>query len=292
MRRMFLAVLCLVSVLPAAGGQTAEQKKATLQYLRALQTPGGGFLPAAGEKQLPSLRATSAALRALKYFGGEPRDQDAARKFVQRCHDKDSGGFVDRPGSKPEVFTTAVGLMAIVELKVPIEAYAAGAVNYLVEHAQSFEEIRIAAAGLEALGKRPAIVETWRASIVNMRNADGTFGKKSGAARDTGGAVAALLRLGGQIEQADNVVKVLKAGQRDDGAFGPEGVDTSDLETSYRVLRSFVMLKEKPANPERLRAFVARCRNADGGYGVAPGKPSSVGGTYFASIILHWLETP
>jgi hypothetical protein len=49
------------------------------------------------------------------------------------------------------------------------------------------------------------------------------------------------------------------------------------------------MLRAKPADVERLRAFIAKCRNADGGYGVAPGQPSAVGSTYFAGIVLHWL---
>ena len=49
------------------------------------------------------------------------------------------------------------------------------------------------------------------------------------------------------------------------------------------------MLKQKPERPEALRAFVAKCRSAEGGYGVAPSQPSTVGGTYFASVILHWL---
>jgi len=39
-----------------------------------------------------------------------------------------------------------------------------------------------------------------------------------------------------------------------------------------------------------LRKFIAQCQNKDGGYGVAPGKPSSVSGTYFAAIIGKWLE--
>ena len=49
------------------------------------------------------------------------------------------------------------------------------------------------------------------------------------------------------------------------------------------------MLKEKPADVPAFRAFVTKCRNADGGYGVAPGQPSGAGGSYFAAIILHWL---
>jgi hypothetical protein len=49
------------------------------------------------------------------------------------------------------------------------------------------------------------------------------------------------------------------------------------------------MLQERPA-AQQMHSFVATCRNSDGGYGVAPGEPSSVAATYFASIILHWLK--
>jgi hypothetical protein len=62
------------------------------------------------------------------------------------------------------------------------------------------------------------------------------------------------------------------------------------LESSYRIMRCFMMLKEKPADVDAFKGFIAKCRNRDGGYGVAPGQPSSVGATYFASIILHWLD--
>ncbi|MGO9416384.1 MAG: prenyltransferase/squalene oxidase repeat-containing protein [Syntrophobacteraceae bacterium] len=48
-------------------------------------------------------------------------------------------------------------------------------------------------------------------------------------------------------------------------------------------------MKEKP-DAAKLRAFVAKCRNADGGYGVMPGQKSTGSGTYFAAIILHWLD--
>ena len=83
---------------------------------------------------------------------------------------------------------------------------------------------------------------------------------------------------------------MLIAGQRDDGGFGKADAKGSDLDTSYRVMRSFHMLKEKPKNVEKLKEFIAKCRNADGGYRVEPGKPSNVGATYNASIILHWLK--
>jgi len=260
-----------------------------------LQSPSGGFLagpehPKMKKPAAPSLRATNAALRALKYFGGEPRDPKACARFVVSCFDKSSGGFADRPNTGPDTISTAVGIMAVVEAKLPIEPYADAVVKYLGENANGFEEIRLAAAGVEAISKRPPQAEDWLKQIRAMQNPDGTFGKGAGAARDTGSAVAAILRLGGKIENPDRVIQAMKEGQRPDGAFGKADVETSDLETTYRVTRALHMLKAKPADPDRVRAFIAKCRNADGGYAVAPGLLSSASGTYFAAIILHWLE--
>ncbi len=162
--------------------------------------------------------------------------------------------------------------------------------KYLGEHAKTFEEVRLAAAGLEAIGKPSPKADDWLKQIAAMQNPDGSFGQGKGAARDTGSAVAAILRLEGKIDHPERVITVMKEGQRHDGAFGKEDVETSDLETSYRITRSLHMLKEKPGDPDRVRAFIAKCRNADGGYGTAPGQLSSAGGTYFAAIILHWLD--
>jgi prenyltransferase beta subunit len=295
MKRTGLAIaFVLVSFVPAQG-QSPEDKQATIQFLQKLQTPGGGFLarptnPKMRGPNAPSLRATNAALRALKYFGGEPRDLKAAARFVASCFDKSSGGFDDRPDTGPDTISTAVGIMAVVEAKLPTEPYADGVVKYLGENANEFEEIRLAAAGLEAIGKLPPQANDWLKQIKAMQNPEGAFGKDAGVARDTGSAVAAILRLGGKIEHPEKVIQAMKDGQRPDGAFGKAEIETSDLETTYRITRSLHMLKAKPADPDRVRAFIAKCRNADGGYGVAPGQLSTVSGTYFASIILHWLQ--
>jgi prenyltransferase beta subunit len=279
--------------LTPAHGQTADEKKATIAYLQGLQTPDGGFLTAAPDPKSnrankPSLRATSLAIRALKYFGGAPGDKDAAAKFVASCFDKDSGGFTDLVGGKPDVTATAIGLMAVVELKMPADPYVEPAVKYLVANVKNFDDIRIAVAGLEAVNKRPKEADDWRDQVAKMANADGTFGKGDGKARETGGAAVALLRLGDKLENKAEIVKTLKAGQRTDGAFGKEGSDASDLESSYRIMRAFHMLKEKPSDVAALTGFIAKCRNQDGGYAVAPGQPSTASATYFASIILHW----
>src|SRR5204863_4164028 len=226
----------------------------------------------------------------LKYFGDQARDLKASARFVESCYDKSTGGFADRPGAQPDAITTAVGIMAVVEAKLPTEPYENAVVKYLGEHAKTFEEVRLAAAGLEAIGKQSPKADDWLKQIAAMQDPDGSFGRGRGAARDTGSAVAAILRLGGKIDQPERVIAVMKEGQRPDGAFGKEDIETSDLETSYRITRSLHMLKEKPADPDRVRAFIAKCRNTDGGYSVTPGQLSSAGGTYFAAIILHCLN--
>ena len=99
-------------------------------------------------------------------------------------------------------------------------------------------------------------------------------------ARDTASAVVTHMRCDGKPPAPDALLKVLKEGQRQNGGWGKADDEiASDLETSYRVMRCFVMLKARPDNVEGVRSFVAKCRNADGGYAVAPGQPSSIAGT-------------
>ena len=85
------------------------------------------------------------------------------------------------------------------------------------------------------------------------------------------------------------MLKVLRDGQRPDGGFGDDE-GSSDLEACYRVVRLFSRLNALPERPEKLRKFIARCRNPDGGYGRRPNDPSSLHGTYYATIVRHWLD--
>jgi prenyltransferase beta subunit len=288
MKRRAFACFVLLFVAVPVGAQTADQKKATIDYLKKLQNKDGGFSPAEGQAK-SSLGATSSALRALKYSGGDLADKATATEFVKSCFDKANGGFADQPGGKPTVSLTAVGLMALVELKVDTEPYAGPAIKYLDDNAKTFDEIRIAVAGLEAVGKKGSHDEAWLEQMNKMRNDDGTFGKGDGQSRDTGSAVVAILRLGGKVEKKDAVLKALNAGQRMDGGFGKADAQESDLETSYRVMRCYHMLNAKP-NDEKFRGFIDTCRNKDGGYGVGSGKSSTVLATYYAAIIQRWLE--
>lgn len=291
-RLLTLAIACIFWV-QVSHAQETRNIEETIAYLQKLQTNTGGFLlmqPKENEKLAPNLRATSAGVRALKYFGGKVPDKNAAAKFVASCYDKDSGGFANMPGGKPEVFVTAVGIMAVPALDMPVKDYAEGAVKYLTENAKGFEDIRIAIAGLESITAKSPKAKDWLDQIHKMQNADGTFGKGDDQSRATASAVVALLRVGAELKDKDKIIKALQDGQRLNGAYGKaEDAPGSDLETSYRVMRAFHMLKALPKDVEALRSYVEKCRNQDGGYSVTPGERSNVAGTYYAGIIHHWL---
>jgi hypothetical protein len=293
MKRIGLILVgCLLVSTPARTGEPGI--KQTIAYVQKLQTQTGGFLsqaPAPNIRLAPTLRATASAVRALHYFGADIPDKDACIKYVDSCFDPKSGGFTNMPNGKPGVFETAVGLMAVVELKMPADKYVAGAIKYLSDNAKTSEEIRIAAAGLESVKQKSAKNDEWVKEVTRLMDKDGIAGKGLGQARATSGAVVTVLRLGVKLPDNDGILKVLKAGQRQNGGWGKDDSEiASDLETTYRVMRCFVMLKARPANVEGVRSFVAKCRNEDGGYGVAPGQTSSVSGAYFAAIVTHWLK--
>lgn len=286
--RAYIIVGLLVAA-PLARAQSELEKAQTRHYLVGLQSADGGFAIDTATPT-PTLRATAAAIRALRHFGGEvPRVEEAA-KFVMRCRDAATGGFGSGPGQKPGVAVTATGIMAAVELKIPQEKYRDAAVKYLGARAEDIEDIRLCAAAFESLKLPAPKAKEWLDAVAKTRHSDGTFGEGAGVVRSTGSMAALTLRLGGELANRNAVVAVLKKGQRPDGGYGKaEKPATSDLETSYRVVRALVMLKEKPADPAKLREFVAKCRNKDGGYGIAPGQMSSGPATYYAAMLMHWL---
>jgi hypothetical protein len=286
---LFLSFVMLAGRLPA---QTAKPDQPTIVFLRSLRNPDGGYganLDPAGKPFRSSLRATLAALRALRYEGAAPDVAETGR-FAAKCFDQKSGGFGDSPGEPTAVVVTAVGTMAAVELNLPPESYRDAAIKYLTENVRTRDEMRISAAAFESLRTPCPKAAEWLKQIRAAENPDGTFGGGLGLARATGGTAAMVLRLGGRLEHRDAVLKAMRAGQRADGGFGSADRDRSDLESTYQVMRAFMMLKEAPAAPDNLRAFVAKCRATTGGYGVMPGEPPSAPGTYYAASVRHWLD--
>jgi hypothetical protein len=178
-----------------------------------------------------------------------------------------------------------MGLMAMAELKMPTDKHAAAITKYFAANAKTVPDIYIAAASLAAAEIKTPKATDWIAEFDRLRQADGTYGKD---AFESAGAAITILRLGGELNDPLAVADQLLAAQRADGGFG-RADQPSDLTTTYRIMRAIHMLKRKP-DVARCRGFIARCRNEDGGYGVSPGQPSSTSATYFAAIVMHWLD--
>ncbi len=292
--------LFVVFVPSAASAQfDADQKKATIKWVLAQEVPAGGFLVAPQDPNIdavpqPGLRATSAAVRTLKYLGAVIPNKDKHAAFVLSCHDPKTGGFAE-PGGKPDVTITSIGVMAAMELGIPKPKFAK-AMDYLKANAKTFEDVRIGAAAVEAWGVKdcpfdPKVLAK-EAGLLGARGTTDAVAMQDGGARDFGSTLATMLRLGAPINDGarKHTTELLRLGQRDDGGFGKKGEKASDIESTYRVMRAFMLLKEKPKDVKKLREFLASHRNKDGGYSTKPGEKPNMGGTYYAIIITKWLD--
>ena len=282
-----LALAGLAALVPSALAQSPAERERTAAYLAGFQNPDGGFATATGRAS--SLGSSSSAIRALGYVGGSIPDVPKAILYVKSCYDPSVGGFAPTPGGKPDVTTTAVGLMAVAALKLDINPYAEGAIGFFAANAKTFEEVRMAAAGLESVKATSPDFARWIGQVKEGENPDGTYGSGPGQARLTGSKAAALLRLGATLDPDKKVaiVAALRAGQRPDGGWTEGEGLPSDLGSSYRIMRALFMMKEKP-DLARLRAYIAGHRRSDGGYGPRPGAPSELGSTYTCSIMSYW----
>jgi len=285
---LVIAILALAALVRPAPtwAQSPSEMERTASYLAALQNPDGGFGGKPG--QASSLGSTSSGVRTLGYVGGSIPDVAKCIAYVKSCFDPTSGGFASTPGGKTDVSTTAVGLMAVAALKLDVTNFAEGAMGFFSANAKAFEEVRMAAAGMEAAQATSPDFPRWIAQVREGENPDGTFGEGAALPRLTGSKVAALLRLGDTLDPAKKaaIVGALRAGQKPDGGWS-EKDGPSDLNTSYRIMRAFFLMKEKP-DLTRLRSYLASHRQADGGYGPKPGAASDLGGTYSCSIMGYW----
>jgi prenyltransferase beta subunit len=269
-------------------GLSADEEKATRDWVLSLQTAEGGFTDGKGEGSEPTLKATAAALLALRDLKSQPKEPRACEKFVLSCYDKENGGFAARPGGKADVASSAAGLLAVHELRINTPEYRVRPVVYLCAHAKKPEQFYQAAAAYDALGTKCELSSDWAARLAQTRVKDGGFGKGDDTARHTAGAVVTLIRLGETLGEKDALARVLTAGQRKDGGWGAAG-EASDLETSHRAVRALVLLGQKPGDARGAAAFVGKCRNADGGYSLRPGGQSTMQGTRAAVATLRLL---
>ena len=86
-------------------------------------------------------------------------------RYLKACYDPKSGGFSDRPGANPDAISTAVGLMILGEVQLPVELYREAGLKFMNENTEGFEQIRMVASALEELGRRVPQADQWLKAI-------------------------------------------------------------------------------------------------------------------------------
>lgn len=277
---------------PAQTPEVLTKIDAQIYALRLQDKETGAFKVKPDGK--PSLRACNGAVKGMKYLGRKETVPyvEKVKAFVLSCYDSKTGGFAE-PGGKPDVAITSIGVMVACELGIKEDQFPK-AVAYLRENAKSFEDVRIAAAALEALNQKPTWINDWyKLADAQIYNEDGTAGEQDSVSRDTASIIAMKLRLGEKLDSfknAKNLPAIIQNGQWKDGGFGRHGAEKSDLESTYRVMRAMMLMKIKPKDPAKLLLFLESCKNQDGGFGVQPGEKSSMSGVYYFAAITNWLN--
>ena len=173
--------------------------------------------------------------------------------------------------------------------KVADPAMVKEAMDYLGKNAQSFEEVRMAIAGLEAVHGSSPDFPKWNEMLQGMRNPDGTWGEGPGQAYATGGAGAAVLRMGMTLDKRDAVITAAEGRPAPRRRLVQRRRSSPTLAATCRIMRALYMLHERP-DIDRLLTFVARCRQSDGSYASKPGGAGDLGGTYTATIVIYWVR--
>jgi prenyltransferase beta subunit len=301
MRREFSLLLAtLLCFVATANAQTKEETAATLKWIDSLRDPATGawaVTPAkTGEMLKPSLRACNGAVKAIRHLGAEPTDLDKVKKFVLSCYDEKTGSFSE-PGGKPDASITSVGVITAIEVgieRIKIEK----AMEYIKTNCKNFEDVRLAAAAVEAWGLKefgppPEIWSDLIDTLETTKALQSAMQTQSGNARLMGGMLVLRFRLQGTGNIRSDAIKpfldLFKNEQRADGGWGKNELKTSDLESTYRIMRCYKMMESKPADVKKLTEFIVACRKPDGSYSVEPKADATMSGVYYAVTIQKWL---
>jgi len=268
--------------------ENAEEKKATIAYIEGLRDKETGAYKVTADGK-PSLRACNGAVKSLNALGEKVTEIEKIQKFVLNCYDEKTGAFAE-PGGKPDVTITSIGILVASEIGVAKKDFPK-AMEYVLANAKAFEEVRIAAAAVEAWGAKGLKLNSL-IDVVDKAAQAPVEDPQDGSAREVAAVAVSSLRFEHAIPDFVRdlfLTSVLVPGQCDDGGWRKKSEKTSDIESTYRVMRAFKMLDAKPKNIPQLEKFLVSHRNKDGGYATKPGDPSSMSGVYSAVILSKWL---
>ena len=137
------------------------------------------------------------------------------------------------------------------------------------------------------MAPRP-ISPRWNEQLQGMRNPDGTWGEGPAQAYATGGAGAAVLRMGLKLDKRDAVIAALKAGQRRKGA-GRRTPGRLTWEPPTASCGRFTCFTKSPTSSDCWRSSPAAA-SPTAATRASPAATGDLGGTYTATIVIYWVR--
>lgn len=141
--------------------------EALSDWIAERHTKLGGYGTQKEEKE-PTLAATNMAMRAFRYLEIERTETQGQQDFLLSCYHPKLAAFAEHGSQSPTVLANAHALMLMAELGMPEDVHAVSARDYLVEQAQTADEIYMAMAGLQVMGLENEIPASWIKTMIEM----------------------------------------------------------------------------------------------------------------------------
>jgi prenyltransferase beta subunit/predicted ester cyclase len=252
-------------------------------FLEQLIREDGGYADTAGSPD-SAVRSINSVIQTFGKLGLPNPEKGKNAAFVDRCLDGASGGFSQTPGSEADPFATASALIVLHRLEDAdrFARYQARAVQFMNERSSTQYDHFMTIAAYDECGIQGSTPD----NAVAYFDAKGDVGSYGQGIQEIAISVASLLRAGRQVKDPESIVATLLAGQCADGGFGGDA-DTSDLFTTYCVMRALVLLGAGP-RVRKLNGYLTSLQK-DKGFAATLKDPTSAGATYMALSVLDWI---
>lgn len=234
--KYLLPILLAAFAFIRVGAEEPVIDEATAGFLKSLYRDNGGFAVSPGAENA-TLAATNMTLRAYRYLGYPVEKGETQKRFLLSCFDTSVPAFVEAGEEKPTVVANAMALMIMAELGMPEDVYAVSAQRYLIENAETDDEIYMAMAGMAVMGVNREIPGDWISRMIDLSRSEEEAITEYQRSR----ALITLGRCGLQLPDYTVFQKSLETRLEELDQTGLAG-NSENLQKAYTIGRALVMM--------------------------------------------------
>lgn len=184
----------------------------------------------------PTLAATVMALRAMRYSGVEMKDTKFHQAFLLSCYRPEVAAFVENGAGEPTVLANSFALMLMGELGMPEDVHAVSARDYLVENAETLDEIYMAMAGMQVMGLADEVPASWMKTMMD------TAVSEEAPAYDKARAIVTCMRTGFNLPDYSLFLEPIQSTLKEVTADADFHKDAKALQATYTLARALMMI--------------------------------------------------